>query len=123
MSGDDVARNPLQLQAALIFGCLFVTLLVVTQLAITHLGTSGVFTLAGVMGVSDVDPFIMGLTQTAGASTTIHVAAYAIVIAAASNNVMKAIYSVALCDRRTGIRSAGALAALAALGLTPLLWL
>ncbi len=121
--GDGAARNPLQLSAALIFGALFVALLIVTQLAITHLGTTGVFTLAGIMGISDVDPFIMGLTQTAGASTPLHVAAGAVVIAAASNNVMKAIYAFALAERRTGIGSACALVAVALLGLTPLLWL
>lgn len=116
------ARNPLELRAALIFGALFVLLLVVTQFAVTHLGTGGVYTLAGIMGVSDVDPFIMGLTQTAGASTQVHVAADAIVIAAASNNVMKAAYAFALAERRTALGST-ALVALAALGLSPLLWL
>jgi uncharacterized membrane protein (DUF4010 family) len=111
-------HNPLQLHAALIFGALFVALLVATQVAIKHLGTTGLFTLAGIMGVSDVDPFILGLTQTANASTPLHVAADAIVIAAASNNLMKATYAFVLADRRARLGSACAL-----VGLTPLLWL
>jgi hypothetical protein len=48
------------------FALLFLAMLVVTQLAVTYLGNAGVYTLAGIMGVSDVDPFIMGMTQAAG---------------------------------------------------------
>ena len=57
------------------------------------------------MGVSDVDPFIMGLTQAAGALTPVKVAAAAILIAAASNNVVKGIYAFSLADRKTGVQS------------------
>jgi choline dehydrogenase-like flavoprotein len=41
-------------------------MLVATHLAVRYLGNAGVYTLAGVMGVTDVDPFIMGMTQAAG---------------------------------------------------------
>ena len=68
-------------------------MLVATQLAVTYLGKAGVNTLAAIMGVTDVDPFIMGLTQAAGTLTPLKVAAGAILIAAASNNVVKGIYA------------------------------
>ena len=71
-------------------------MLVATQLAVTYLGNGGVNTLAAIMGVSDVDPFIMGLTQAAGTLTPVKVAAGAILIAAASNNVVKGIYAYSL---------------------------
>jgi len=45
------------------------------------------------------------------------------VIAVASNNVVKGIYAYSLCDRRTAVQSLGLMVGLAALGLTPLLWL
>ena len=84
------------------FAGLFLVMLIVTQLAVTYLGKGGVDILAAVMGVSDVDPFIMGLTQAAGKLTPVNVAAGAILIAAASNNVAKGIYAYSLADRKTG---------------------
>jgi len=75
------------------------------------------------MGVTDVDPFIMGMTQSAGGITSLKVAAAAILIAAASNNLVKGIYAYSLSDRKTGVESLGLLAGLALAGLAPLLWL
>jgi len=116
-------KNPLELTTALLFAALFLAMLIVTQLAVTYLGKGGVDTLAAIMGVSDVDPFIMGLTQAAGKLTPLNVAAGAILIAAASNNIVKGIYAYSLADRKTGRQSLLFLASLAAAGLIPLFWL
>ena len=114
-------KNPLELLAAFLFAVLFLAMLVATQLAVTYLGRAGVNTLAAIMGVTDVDPFIMGMTQAAGTLTPLKVAAVAVLIAAASNNLMKGIYAYSLADRKTGMQSLALLTALAALGLAPLL--
>ena len=124
----DVARefepkNPLEMRAALGFAVLFVAMLVATHLVVTYLGKAGVYSLAALMGVTDVDPFIMGMTQDAGANAPLGVAAAAILIAASSNNLVKGIYSFSLSDRKTGVLSLSLLAVLAVAGLTPLLWL
>ncbi len=116
-------KNPLELLAAFLFAALFLAMLVATQLAVTYLGRAGVNTLAAVMGVTDVDPFIMGMTQAAGALTPVKVAAAAVLIAAASNNLVKGIYAFSLAGRKTGRQSLALLAILAALGLVPLFWL
>jgi uncharacterized membrane protein (DUF4010 family) len=116
-------KNPLDLVTALVFAVLFLVMLVATQLAVTYLGHSGVFTLAAIMGVSDVDPFIMGLTQAAGTLTPLKVAGVAVAIAASSNNVVKGIYAFSLADRKTGVQALVMLVGLAALGLIPLFWL
>ncbi|MDE3148520.1 MAG: MgtC/SapB family protein [Acidobacteriota bacterium] len=116
-------KNPLELMTAFLFALLFLAMLVATQLAVTYLGQAGVNTLAALMGVSDVDPFIMGLTQAAGTVTAVKVAAGAILIAASSNNVVKGIYAYSLADRKTGVQSLAFLLALAAAGLIPLFWL
>lgn len=116
-------KNPLELLAAFLFALLFLIMLVATQLAVTYLGRAGVNTLAAVMGVTDVDPFIMGMTQAAGTLTPVKVAAAAVLIAAASNNLVKGIYAYSLADRKTGIQSLSLLIALAALGLLPLFWI
>jgi len=115
-------RNPLELLAAFLFAVLFLVMIVATQLAVTYLGRAGVNTLAAVMGVTDVDPFILGMTQAAGALTPVKIAAGAILIAASSNNLVKGIYAYSLADRKTGIRSLCLLAGLAVIGLVPLLW-
>jgi uncharacterized membrane protein (DUF4010 family) len=116
-------KNPLDLMTALAFAGLFLVMLVATQLAVTYLGRSGINTLAAVMGVSDVDPFIMGLTQAAGTLTPLKVAAAAVAIAASSNNVVKGIYVYSLADRKTGVQGLAMLLGLAAMGLIPLFWL
>jgi uncharacterized membrane protein (DUF4010 family) len=116
-------KNPLDLLAAFFFAALFLVMLVATQLAVTYLGRSGLNALAAIMGVSDVDPFIMGLTQAAGSATPLKVAAVAIIIAAASNNVIKGIYAFSLGGRKTGTQSLLFLVALAALSLIPILWI
>jgi len=116
-------NNPLELLAAFLFAGLFLAMMIATQLAVTYLGRAGVNTLAAIMGVTDVDPFIMGMTQAAGTLTPLKVAAAAVVIAAASNNLVKGIYAYSLADRKTGVQSLSLMAALAAVGLVPLLWL
>jgi uncharacterized membrane protein (DUF4010 family) len=75
------------------------------------------------MGVTDVDAFIMRMTQAGGTTTSLVVADCAILIAVASNNLVKGIYAFSMSDRNTGIRSLGLLAGLAVAGLAPLIWL
>jgi len=116
-------NNPLELLAAFLFALLFLAMLVATHLAVTYLGRAGVNTLAAIMGVTDVDPFIMGMTQAAGSLTPLNVGAAAVLIAAASNNLVKGIYAYSLADRMTGTQSLVLLTILAALGLVPLFWL
>ena len=115
-------RNPLELGAALLFGVLFLAMLVITHLVVTYLGRGGLYSLAAVMGVTDVDPFIMGLTQTAGGVTPVASAAAAILVAASSNNVVKGVYAYAVSDRKTGMMSLTLLVVLALAGLVPLAW-
>ena len=118
-----VPGNPLELRAAAFFAVLFLVMLTVTHLVAQHLGSGGVYGLAGVMGLADVDPFIMGMTQSAGTATSILVASAAIAIAAASNNIVKGVYAYSLSDRKTGIQSLSLLVGLALAGLAPLVWL
>jgi uncharacterized membrane protein (DUF4010 family) len=117
-SGVQIDRNPLELGTAFLFAALFIILSVATRLVSQYLGSAGVYALAGIMGVTDIDPFIMGLAQTGGpsaaAATPIATAALAVIIAAASNNVVKGIYATSFGGRRVGIP---ALIALAGIGI------
>ena len=117
------AHNPLELRTAFLFAALFVLMLVATRLAVEKLGETGIFSLAAIMGVSDVDPFIMGMTHEAGLSTSMHLAAMGILIAAAANNLIKGCYAFSLARGRAGRWSLGLLAGLGVLGMLPAFWL
>jgi uncharacterized membrane protein (DUF4010 family) len=82
-------KNPLELRAGVLFAVLFLAVLVVTRLAVGRLGYAGVYWIAGIVGVIDVDPFILGVAQSAGTVTPVVPAAISILIAAASNNLAK----------------------------------
>ena len=113
-------KNPLDLRVAFTFAALFLAMLVATHWVVAHLGKTGVYSLAAIMGVVDVDPFIMGITQS---SASLQIAAGGVLIAASSNNLTKGVYAFVLSDRKTGVESLSLLIGLAALGLAPLLWL
>jgi uncharacterized membrane protein (DUF4010 family) len=125
-------QNPLELKAAFLFAGLFVSMVVLTHYVVLYLGNRGVFTLAAIMGVTDVDPFILGMTQSAGQGTALSVASAAIAIAAASNNLVKGLYALIFSQspgqlqlslQLPGTQALGGLAMLAIAGLTPLFWL
>jgi uncharacterized membrane protein (DUF4010 family) len=116
--------NPLELRAAFFFAAIFVLILVITKLVFSHMGSRGAYVLGAIMGFADVDPFIMGMTQNAGSTTHLNIAAGAILLAAASNNVAKGIYAYAFSKRgAAGLQSLILLLLLALAGLIPILWL
>ena len=117
--GEVQPRNPLELRSAFVFAALFVTVLVISRLVTSHFGNRGIYGLASVIGLVDVDAFILGMTQSAGALTPGSLAAKGILIAIASNNVAKGLYAYAFADRRTGIQSLSLLTGLAVLTLIP----
>ncbi len=71
------SKNPLELGSAFLLGLVFVAVLVVTNFALIHLGSGGIYAMAVISGLAPVDPFIMGLTQTAGKETAMGLAAAA----------------------------------------------
>jgi uncharacterized membrane protein (DUF4010 family) len=121
--GDYLTKNPLEIKTALFLALVFVAMLVATNYAVASLGGGGIYALAAISGVAPVDPFIMGLTQTAGKATTMVLAEAGVLIAAASNNFTKGVIGICLADLRTGKQVFILLAALTVLGLVPLVWL
>jgi uncharacterized membrane protein (DUF4010 family) len=121
-TGEAEPDNPLELRAAFGFAFLFVAMLIVSHLVAAYLGSIGVLSLAVIMGVTDVDPFILSITQAASGSVPAELAGPAIVIAAASNNVAKGLYAFGLAPRAVGKKSLLLLIGLAVAGLVPLIW-
>ena len=94
--------NPLELYSALTFAGLFLVVLVVTRLVAGRFGGTGLLVMAAIMGTTDVDPFILGLTQQSAGAAPVALAALAVVVAAAANNLMKGVYAYAFGPRRVG---------------------
>ena len=115
--------NPLELPAALIFAVLFVVVSVVSSWVIGAFGNVGVYWLAGVVGVADIDPFVLSLIQGGVAGLSASAAAIAILIAAASNNLLKATYAVAFAGWRRSGAIVASLVALSMLGFALAIWM
>ena len=109
--------NPLQLGTAFIFAALLIAISVLSDWVVAHLGTSGVLSLAAVVGFTDIDPFVLSIAQGGAASIGLALAAGAIVIASSSNNILKAVYTVLFSRRRESILAASLLLTLSMLGV------
>jgi uncharacterized membrane protein (DUF4010 family) len=94
--------NPLEMTSAFTFAAIFLAILVATKSVAERFGDTGVLVMAAIMGAADVDPFILGLTQTIGGGLNVGVAALAVVIASAVNNLMKGVYAIIFGSPRTG---------------------
>jgi len=117
-----LTKNPLELASAFSLATVFALIMAATNYALVHLGSGGIYGMAVITGLAPVDPFILGLTQTAGQMTPLGLAAAGVVVAAASNNLAKAIIARVLGDEKTGTQSSLLLLGLTAIGLLPLAW-
>jgi uncharacterized membrane protein (DUF4010 family) len=113
--------NPLEMTSAFTFAAIFTTILVVTKVVAERFGSTGILVLAAIMGAADVDPFILGLTQTVSAGLDGGTAALAVIIASAVNNLMKGVYAMIFGSSRTGQLSLVLLTTLGALSVV-LFW-
>jgi uncharacterized membrane protein (DUF4010 family) len=113
----DAPRNPLEITAAAFFAVLFVAISIATEWARQHFGDAGVNTLAVVVGFVDIDPFVLSIAQGGSGTMPVPTAATAILIAVASNNILKASYAVAFAGWRASINAAAVLVALALAGV------
>ncbi|MDX1386181.1 MAG: DUF4010 domain-containing protein [bacterium] len=116
-------KNPLEIYTAFLFAIIFTIVLILTYVTVEFLGVGGIYYLAGLVGGLDVDPFVMGLTQTAGATLPFQAAAIAVFVAASSNNFIKGVYALIFSDRKTGIQTATGLFLLTLAGLAPILFI
>jgi len=89
-------KNPLEFKTALIFGFLFGFFAILTNFVITNYGNIGVSILSFIVGVTDIDPYILNLFQHVGNTLQISTIVSATIIATASNGVIKMIYTLIL---------------------------
>ena len=103
--------NPLRVPAALAFALLFMAIAAAMTLLGTRFGTAGLYALAAIVGLGDLDAFTIGLATTPRPG-----AVGAILLACAANNVVKAGYAIAFGGRRGAVPGA-VLAAIAVAGV------
>ena len=89
-------QNPLEFKTALIFGLLFGFFAILTNTVVTNYGNMGVSILSFIVGVTDIDPYILNLFQRVGGNLNADTILKATIIATASNNLVKMIYSIIL---------------------------
>ena len=113
----ELATNPLQIPTALIFAVLIVVISVIAAWVSGEFGKSGILMLSAVVGVADIDPFVLNIAQGGIAGMPAASLSAAVLIAASSNNVAKAAYAISFGGKDAGRRPAVMLLALAALGV------
>ena len=104
-------KHPLEFSTAAIFAALFVIFAFLTQLVVNHYGSNGLHWLAFMVGFSDIDPFILSLLA-GHFNVNDHAVIEAILIATASNNLLKAIYALVITRNTRLLRASLALCAI-----------
>jgi uncharacterized membrane protein (DUF4010 family) len=100
-------RDPTQLRAALVFGVLYGVVVFVLAAAKEYLGESGLYAVATVSGLTDIDAITLSLANLADAGRIeIDTAWRAILLAALSNLVFKGAIALSLGGRALGARVA-----------------
>ncbi|BAO44692.1 MgtC/SapB family protein [Thiolapillus brandeum] len=103
----DLGRsNPLELGIALLFAILLVVMMIITQQVISHFGQTGLNLLSFGVGFTDIDPFVLSILSGHYQTTSLQQLSAAIIIAAGSNNLLKAFYAVTLGGLKTSGRIA-----------------
>jgi uncharacterized membrane protein (DUF4010 family) len=115
-------KNPLELAAALIFAFLFVVISLASAWAKKHFGDVGLYALAGIIGVSDISPFVVSLAQDSVYGLNPKVVSASILIATSSNNVLKALYAVIFAGWQKSILPVILLIFLAIIGCLQPFW-
>ena len=109
--------NPLELSAALLFAFLFVAISLASTWVSTEFGKTGIYWLASVVGITDIDPFVLSLAQGGAGGLGLPTMEAAILIAASSNNILKAVYAAIFLGFRESLAATASLVLLSLAGV------
>jgi len=112
-TGIEQPVNPLEVAPAFIFAGLYVATVAITHAVLTRFGDVGLTWMSLAVGFSDIAPFVLSVVQGEFAIQPQQIVR-AIVLATASNNLLKAVYVVALGNRRAARLAGGVLLLLTA---------
>ncbi len=88
-------NNPLEFKVAIIFTILYVAFTFITHFTVEHYGKGGLNILSYIVGVTDIDPFLLNLFQGKYA-VSLDTVAQATLQAIISNNIIKLLYALSL---------------------------
>lgn len=97
-------RNPMELLPALGFGLLLAAIMLLAEAFRAWLGDTGIYVLAGISGIADVDAITLSLARMARDSLADEVVVRATVLAAMVNTAVKGVLAAAIAGRTIGLR-------------------
>ena len=115
-------ENPFEFWLAVRFGLLLAAIMLLARLLPSWLGEQGVFLLAAVSGLGDVDAISLSMARFGGASVSLPGAAIAVALAALANTLVKAGLAFAVGRAGMAWRLAGVLAASVVAAAAIFLW-
>lgn len=98
--------NPLDLKSALVLGAVLTVILLMASVLQQWLGNAGIYVLATVSGITDVDAITLSLTRMSQTGLDGRTAIIGIIIAASVNNIMKAGIAVSIGGKAMLLRIA-----------------
>jgi uncharacterized membrane protein (DUF4010 family) len=116
-------KNPFELGPALRFGALLLLILFLVEAARHWLGDAGVYLVALLSGLTDVDAITLSLARSADADLSAKVAVHGIFLAVLSNSLVKGLLIVLIGGRQLALRTLPIMAAGLLAGLAVLLLL
>lgn len=109
--------NPFELKPALLFAALLAGIILLSQGLSEHFGDAGIYTLAAVSGLADVDAITLSLANFTNGQLPVHVATLGILIAAFVNSLIKGGLAMGIGGWELGYRVAGTLTMAVGAGL------
>ena len=96
---EEEEKNPLEFKVAILFAILFIAFTLVTHYALLYFGDSGLRVLSIIVGVTDINPFIINLFQAQHnvSESLLMLAAFQAII---SNNFVKMIYGIVFSGKK-----------------------
>jgi uncharacterized membrane protein (DUF4010 family) len=91
--------NPLELKSSVFFGALLVVILLLGELMRELFGDAGIYALALISGIADVDPINLTLARMSQGETQPSVAVTGIVLAACSNSLIKSLMAASIAGK------------------------
>ena len=95
----EVDKNPLEFKTALIFGALFTFFALLSQFVMHNYGDLGMTILSLIVGVTDIDPYLLSIFQSGG-GMVVNIIVLATILATTSNSIAKMIYALILGDAK-----------------------
>ena len=109
-------KHPLEFPVALLFAFLFVLFATATRYVVAAYSGTGLQVMAFAVGFTEIDPFVLSVLS-GRLDISLHAAVDAVVLATASNNILKAVFALGLARNRSVLPACAWLALLTALSL------